>query len=76
MTKLYETVGKDNFKSLNELFHIFNKSFPGFSFYKLIESINKGEETEQTKIFFDIVNKRNKILSSMKEYNPKRVASL
>ena len=76
MTKLYETVGKDNFKSLNELFHIFNKSFPGFSFYKLIESINKVEETEQTKIFFDIVNKRNKILSSMKEYNQKRVASL
>lgn len=76
MTKLCDVIGKDNFEALNELFHIFYESFPGFSFYNTIESINKGEETEQTKIFYDIVNKRNEILSSMEMHSKKRTTSL
>ena len=76
ITILYETVGKENFESLNELFHIFNESFPGLSFYNTIESINKGKETEQTKLFYDIINRRNKILKAMEEHNQTKVASL
>ena len=69
MTELFNVVGKENFESLNKLFHEFYESFPGMSFYSLVQSINKKEETEQTKKFYELVDKRNEILKSMEEYS-------
>lgn len=69
MTELFNAVGKENFEALNKLFHEFYESFPGMSFYSVIQSINKKEETEQTKKFYELVEKRNKVLKSMEEHN-------
>lgn len=76
LTILFNTIGKENFESLNKLFHEFYESFPGFSFYDAIQSINKKEETEQTKKFYEIIDKRNKVLKSMEEYSQHKSHSL
>jgi len=68
MTQLFNSIGKENFESLNKLFHEFYESFPGMSFYSVIQSINKKEETEQTKKFYNLISKRNAVLKSMEEY--------
>ena len=76
MTELFNTIGKENFESLNKLFHEFYESFPGLSFYSVINSMKKKEETEQTKILYDIVRKKDEILTSMEEYSKNRSHSL
>lgn len=76
MTELFNTIGKENFESLNKLFHELYESFPGMSFYSVINSINKKEETEQTKKFYDIIRKRNEVLTAMEEYSQNKSHSL
>jgi undecaprenyl diphosphate synthase len=76
MSELFNTIGKENFEALNKLFHVFYESFPGMSFYNAVESINKGEETEETKKFYEIVAKRNEILKSMEEHSQNKSHTL
>lgn len=76
MTKLFNIVGKENFESLNQLFHEFYESFPGMAFYSVMRSVNKKEETEQTKKFYDIVRKRDEIITAMETYNIQKTQSL
>jgi len=76
MTQLFNAVGKENFESFNKLFHEFYELFPGMSFYSVIQSINKKEETEQTKKFYELVEKRNKVLKSMEEYSQNKSYTL
>ena len=70
---LFEKIGKDNFEALNELFHIFYEAFPGYSFYHTIQDWKNGIKTDQTQIYENILNKRNEILESMKEYSQKKL---
>ena len=76
MTKLFDVIGKENFESLNKLFHEFYEAFPGMAFYSVIQSINNKEETEQTKKFYNIVAKRNEIIKSMETYKQKKTSTL
>ena len=72
---IWDEVGKENFESLNELFEIYYENFQEFKYYKLLDSLQKKEETELTKIFYDIVEKKNRILEKMrihKEMNQNR----
>ena len=63
---IFDEVGKENFDALNELFHEFNEHFGGMKVYNLLNSISKNEETEQTKIYFDLCARRDKILENMR----------
>lgn len=76
MTQLFNAVGKENFESLNKIFHEFYESFPGMSFYNAIISINEKKETEETKKFYELVDKRNLILKSMEEYGQNKSHTL
>ena len=62
-------VGKDNFDDLNSLFAIFNEHFGGMKFYNLVSSLNSNQETEQTKIYYDLVKQRDEILKKMRCYS-------
>lgn len=75
ITKLYETVGKENLEELNNLFHIFYKHFPGIGlkFYDAISAKNEGRETEETKILDELIAKRDEILNRMEAYNKKQM---
>ena len=62
-------VGKENFDALNELFHIHYEHFSGFKYYSLIDSLRKKEDNEQTRIYKDIIRRRNEILDKMRKYS-------
>lgn len=66
---IYNSVGKDNFDALNDLFSIFYENFNGFKIYDLNKELNSKLDTPNTRIFYDLINKRNKVLANMKEYN-------
>ena len=72
MTKLFETVGKENFDDLNKLFHIFNENFAGFKFYNVLSDLQEKRETEGTKMLNEIIKKRDQILARMEEHSKKR----
>ena len=69
---IWNKVGKDNFDELNELFSIFNEHFSGFKFLRLAEILNSDVETEETRIFYDLISKRDTILEKMREHSIKQ----
>jgi len=69
---ILDKVGKENFDELNELFHLFNEHLSGFRFYKMLDSLQKGEETEETRIFHELKDKRDAILEKMREYRKEK----
>lgn len=66
---IYETVGKENFDALNELFNVFYNTFPEDTIFDVYEAKEKGIETSKTKLYDDLFIKRDEILSNMKKYN-------
>ena len=66
---ILDTVGKENFDALNELFHEFYENFSGFRIYSLLQSLQNKEDTKQTRAYFDLLSKRNKILDQMRKYS-------
>lgn len=66
---IFNSVGKDNFDALNDLISIFYENFNGFKIYDLYKELNSKLDTPSTRIFYDLIDKRNKILADMKEYN-------
>ncbi len=62
-------VGKENFDALNELFNIHYENFSGFRYLSLVSDLNNKKETERTRIYHDIVEKRDKILEQMRLYS-------
>jgi hypothetical protein len=66
---IYDEVGKENFDELNSLFSIFYENFNGFKIYRLIDSLKKNEDTEQTRIYYDLLDRKNAILDKMRKYN-------
>lgn len=74
---IFDEVGKDNFDALNELFHIYNDAFSSISEkVKLYSSVQKGEETELTRIYYKLVEKRNQILENMRKYRANKNAEV
>lgn len=65
---IYDTVGKENFEALNKLFHISHKNFPGETILDMYEELERGIESKKTKIYHELLIKRDKILFDMKEY--------
>lgn len=73
ITKLFESVGRENFEALNDLFREFNDNFAGFAYYNLMDSLIKKEETAQTKKFKEIKAKRDTILLAMEEHSKTKI---
>ena len=69
---IFNEVGKNNFDNLNSLFAIYNEHFGGMKFYNLVSSLNSNQETEQTKIYYDLVKQRDEILKNMRCYSSMR----
>jgi len=69
MQPLFDKVGKENFDLLNNLFHEYYESLGGVVFYTLADDLNKKKDTELTRKFYEIIDKRDNILKNMNEYS-------
>lgn len=65
---IWETVGKENFDELNELFRIFYENFGGLKYYKLIDELHDGKDTERTRVYHEILARKEKVLEKMRMY--------
>jgi len=63
---IYEEVGKENFEELNSLFDIYFNNFSGFKIYHVLDDIKESKDTELTRIYYDLVNRKNKIMDKMR----------
>ena len=66
---IWNKVGKDNFDELNSLFDIYFKNFSGMKIYSLYSSLKKNEDNEMTRIYYELINRRDIIMTRMREYN-------
>ena len=66
---IWNKVGKENFDELNELFNIFNENFQGFKYYNLLKSLKENQDTKQTRLFKELVARRDQILDKMRKYS-------
>lgn len=71
MNKVNKSLNATNIlnDNLNKLFHIFYNNYSGFKFYQVLIDFKSGKETENVKIYRDILKTKDKILASMKEYS-------
>lgn len=69
MQVLFDKVGKENFDALNELFHEFYENLGGMKYYSLVNDVNSKKETDLTRKFFELISKRDAILTAMNEYS-------
>ena len=65
---IYNEVGKENFDELNSLFEVFNEHFSGMKIYSLLRSMKDNEDNEMTRIYYDLIDKRDHILEKMRQY--------
>ena len=65
---IWNKVGKENFDELNHLFAIFYKSFP-LETFSLKKSLENHEDNEQTRIYWELVARRDAILEKMRNYS-------
>ena len=68
---IWDKVGKENFESLNRLIQEFNKLFPEFTFYHLVDDLNNNVDSELTRSWESIKTKKDIILNNMREYSRK-----
>ena len=68
MNYIFDACGEENFNNLNELFHLFKDKCPGLKTMRLYEDLQNKIDNESTKTFYEIINKRDEILTSMIEY--------
>lgn len=61
-------VGKDNFDELNSLFEIYYTNFSGFKIYSLLADLKANKDTEQTRIYHDLVDRKNIIMEKMRKF--------
>lgn len=66
---ILDEVGEDNFNSLNDLIVTFNNNFSGFKYNNLINDINGGKETDRTRLYNDLITKKDLVLEDMKTYS-------
>ena len=63
---IFDAVGKENFDSLNKLFELHVSYFGQANYYNLLKDLEKGEETDRTRIYGKIKELRDMILERMK----------
>lgn len=68
MNQLFEVCGEENFNQLNELFHVFKDKWPEFKIITLFKDLKNQVNNENTKIFYQIIDKRDEILANMLEF--------
>ena len=71
---IFNEVGKENFDALNELFHEFYEKIDGMKMYLLKTSLIKKEDTPLTRVYYELCEKRDKILESMRRYKENNLA--
>ena len=58
-----------DYQKLNNLFNIFYENFQGFKIYNLLQSLKDKKETDQTKIYWNLIEKRDEILEKMRQHS-------
>ncbi len=66
---IWDEVGKENFDELNKLFHIYYENFSGMKIYSLLNSLKNGEDTNQTRVYKSLLEKRDEILAKMRKHS-------
>lgn len=66
---IYDAVGKENFEDLVSLLNDFTSCFANGVYYRLMESFNKNEVTEDTIQYDKYLQKSAEIFDRMKEYS-------
>ena len=65
---IFNEVGKENFDELNSLIIEFYEHFKEMKIYKLLSSLKKNEDNEMTRIYYDLIDRRDKVLENMRNY--------
>ena len=65
---IYEEVGEENFEELNNLIKYFYENFKEMKIYSLRRALNNNEDNEMTRIYYEIIEKRDEILEKMRNY--------
>ncbi|MBR2678237.1 MAG: hypothetical protein IKE63_02350 [Bacilli bacterium] len=65
---ILNAVGKDNFEELNSLFKIYEKNFSEYILFKLNFDLKRGQDTELTRIYYDLIDRKDKVLEKMHNY--------
>ncbi len=65
---LLDAIGKENFEEFNDLLNEFYYNFNEFKVYKIMTDIKQSKETEETKKYKDIFNRKELILEKMQRY--------
>ena len=64
---ILDIVGKDNFEELNNLFYIFFENYSGFKIYNALNDIRNNKQTENTKVYYELMDRKNEILERMRK---------
>lgn len=72
---IFDTVGEENFEELNLLIKYFYENFSGFKIYSLRGALKKNEDNEMTRIYYEIIEKRDQILENMRNYSNEKKTS-
>ena len=62
---IYDTVGQENFDGLNSLFETYYETFSGFRIYSLQDSLSKHEDTPATRVYYDLIDRKNRVMMNM-----------
>jgi hypothetical protein len=65
---IFNEVGKENFDELNSLIIEFYNNFKEMRIYKLLSALNNNEDNEMTRIYYDLLDRRDKVLENMRNY--------
>ena len=65
---IFNEVGKENFDELNSLIIEFYEHFKEMKIYKLLSALKKNEDNEMTRIYYDLLDRRDKVLENMRNY--------
>ena len=59
---------EENFDELNSLIIEFYEHFKEMKIYKLLSALKKKEDNEMTRIYYDLLDRRDKVLENMRNY--------
>lgn len=65
---IWNKVGKENFDELNNLFNIYYQNIGGYNYYALNQSLSKREDNDLTKVYYDLIKKKDKIMDNIRNY--------
>lgn len=71
---IFNEVGKENFDELNSLIIEFYEHFKEMKIYKLLSALKKKEDNEMTRIYYDLLDRRDKVLENMRNYKQEHKA--